>query len=144
MLAREQRINVDISHDEQNVSVTDALYGVLKPLFMELVEDINLVKGTEEHLFMVANKDPNFARFAPFASSAHNRRAVRPAINEIAQQNDVRIGWIARGIVRFDLSDQRSKQIHPAMNVADNVVARAVGNARQSARLGFSAKQIIK
>ena len=41
MLAREQGLTVDISHDEQNVSITEALYGVLKPLFMELVEDIN-------------------------------------------------------------------------------------------------------
>lgn len=41
MLAREDNLNVDISEDEQNITVTDALYGVLKPLFMELVEDIN-------------------------------------------------------------------------------------------------------
>ncbi len=32
---------VTISDDEKNVSVTAALYSVLKPLFMELVEDIN-------------------------------------------------------------------------------------------------------
>ena len=41
MLAREDNPGVDISEYEQNISVTDALYGVLKPLFMELVEDIN-------------------------------------------------------------------------------------------------------
>ena len=35
--------NVDMAIDEsgQSMSMTDALYGVLKPLFMELVEDIN-------------------------------------------------------------------------------------------------------
>jgi len=32
----------DIEHDGQDASVTDALYSVLKPLFMELVEDINM------------------------------------------------------------------------------------------------------
>ena len=41
MLVREDNIGVDISEDEHSISVTDALYGVLKPLFMELVEDIN-------------------------------------------------------------------------------------------------------
>ena len=41
MLVSEDNPGVDISEDEQNISVTDALYGILKPLFMELVEDIN-------------------------------------------------------------------------------------------------------
>ncbi len=41
MLVREQRLEVDKSGDEQHLSVTDALYSVVKPLFMGLLEDIN-------------------------------------------------------------------------------------------------------
>lgn len=41
MLVRDQRLEVDISDGEQNLSVTDALYSVVKPLFMGLLEDIN-------------------------------------------------------------------------------------------------------
>ncbi len=41
MLVREESATEDISREDQNISMTDALYGVLKPLFMELVEDIN-------------------------------------------------------------------------------------------------------
>jgi type IV pilus assembly protein PilM len=41
MLVRDQEPAVDSSGDEPAISVTDALYAVLKPLFMELREDIN-------------------------------------------------------------------------------------------------------
>lgn len=41
MLVRDQHPALDVSEDEQAVSVTDALYAVLKPLFMELLEDVN-------------------------------------------------------------------------------------------------------
>jgi len=41
MLVREQQRAVDIDEDEQYLSVTGAIYSVLKPLFMDLLEDIN-------------------------------------------------------------------------------------------------------
>ena len=41
MLVKQDDLDHAISEGEQAVSMTDALYGVLKPLFMELVEDIN-------------------------------------------------------------------------------------------------------
>ena len=41
MLVRDQNPVLDAGQDEHAVSVTDALYAVLKPLFMELLEDIN-------------------------------------------------------------------------------------------------------
>ena len=43
MLIRNQKLALDISedNDDRELSVTDALYSVLKPLFLELLEDIN-------------------------------------------------------------------------------------------------------
>jgi type IV pilus assembly protein PilM len=41
MLVRDERPAIELSEDEQTVSVTDGFYSVAKPLFMELVEDIN-------------------------------------------------------------------------------------------------------
>ena len=41
MLARDERPGTAVNQDEQSMIVTDTIYGVLKPLFMQLVEDIN-------------------------------------------------------------------------------------------------------
>jgi type IV pilus assembly protein PilM len=41
LVGDETKLAADISEGEHNISVTDALYSVLKPQFMELLEDIN-------------------------------------------------------------------------------------------------------
>jgi len=41
LVSEETKLAADISEDQQCLSATDAVYSVLKPLFMELVEDIN-------------------------------------------------------------------------------------------------------
>ena len=41
MLIKDEQAAMDTSQDEYSISIADALYGVLKPLFLELVEDIN-------------------------------------------------------------------------------------------------------
>ena len=67
--------------------------------------------------------------------SLHNIRTIGPAINQIAQKNDMRTGLPARGIVFVDFLKQLLHQFMAAVNIADGINAHAIGNAGDIDRL---------
>lgn len=73
---------------------------------------------------MVSDKQSRIVEFiAQTARAFDDRRRMRTAIDQIAEQNEGDGGIAARTIVRADHLDQRGEQIVAAVDVADRVNA---------------------
>ena len=84
----------------------------------------------EEHFLVVAGQNAHTAALGPFARGGDDARAVGPAIDEIAEEDDSGIRRGAADLVRLDPRDHPAQQVVPAMDVSDGVDSLALRHRR--------------
>ena len=109
----------------------------------EVTQHFGLFKSAEHHFLVIACEHAHRALLLPFAGAGNHACAVGAAIDQVAKQNDLCFKTRARRVVCFDLGNDRFEQVEPPVNVADDIIARAIGN-RGKARLGARAEDFAQ
>jgi hypothetical protein len=98
---------------------------------------IALAARLEEHLLMITHK---IAHGAPLPAQRQcgvdDTRAVRPAIDQVAEEDDLRVRPPLCPVIGIDPGEQGLQQIIAAMNVTDGIDAHAIGHPRAIERAG--------
>lgn len=90
---------------------------------------------------MVAGKAARvWASCAQGADPLDNAGRIRPAIDQIAEEDEPGGGGATRSVVRSDLFQQPIEKIEPAMNIADGIDAAPLGQSRLD-RFGTAARE---
>src|SRR3546814_5308558 len=96
----------------------------------EMAQYFDVLEALQEHFLVIAYQNAHAALLAPFARAPDHSRAVRAAIDQIAQQDRSRLCRTGGGIIRLDSTDQRVKQIEPPVDVTHDIIPLASGYLR--------------
>ncbi len=87
---------------------------------------------------MVSGQNPDASTGLPLACTGKYAGTVGAAINQIAKQDNVRLGLRLCRVVFLNCCDQGVVQVQPSVNVADHIVALAFWHGWQPC-VGLSA-----
>ena len=95
-----------------------AEHGLAPAVAQEMAEHLEAAEAAQEHLLVVAGEDAHAAPLLPGAGERDHPGAVGAAVDQVAEQDDRRLGGRRGGIVGLDRGDQRFEQVEPAVDVA--------------------------
>src|SRR5690606_6998930 len=112
----------------------------------KMAERLQAVEAAEKHLLVIAGKNADTPALLPIPRQSEDSGTVRPAIDEVPQQDHGRRGGRAGRVVLIDAGDQRFEQVAPTMDVSDRVdsLAGRDGRDRRSRAAGEYLSESLK